>query len=223
MSGKKVKKSGKKSSTKTSKKVKELKNTKKKVSNGAEKKVSKKVESLPNEKWKLIKTKSETNRCLYKVSNFGRAKSINKQSKVERLLKPAKAAWNFLQLNLVLKNGDKQGLYYHRMVADLFVKKKKGKTFVVHLDGNKENNHFENLKWVDQKELTKIQKDSGLYDSKRYLSNKNVKLTAAKVRSLKKHLQKGKMTRTALANKFNVSMTQIKRIERGENWGDIEI
>ena len=182
-----------------------------------------KVESLPNEIWKAIETKSETNRCNYQISNFGRARSINKNSKVERLLKPAKAAWNFLQLNLVLKNGDKQGLYYHRMVANTFLKKKKDLNFVIHLDGNKENNHVDNLKWVNQKTLTEIQKENGLYDSKRYLKNKNVKLTAAKVRSLKKHLKKGKMTRTALSEKFKVSMTQIKRIERGENWGEITI
>ena len=216
--------SGKKSIKASTKKVakKTIAKTKKADSKQKVKKETK-VKSLPKEIWKNIKTKSETNRCVYQISNFGRAKSINKKSKVERLLKPAKAAWNFLQLNLVLKNGDKQGLYYHRMVANAFLKKKKGATFVVHLDGNKENNHVENLKWVDQKTLTEIQKENGLYDSKRYLKNKNVKLTAAKVRSLKKHLQKGKLTKTALSAKYKVSMTQIKRIERGENWGEITI
>jgi len=218
------KKSVKANSTKTAKKTAKKSVGKiKKANSNAKSRKQIKVESLPKEIWKNIETKSETNRCVYKISNFGRAKSINKNSKEERLLKPAKAAWNFLQLNLVLKNGDKQGLYYHRMVANAFLKKKKDLTFVVHLDGNKENNHFENLKWVNQKTLTGIQKENGLYNSKRYLKNKNVKLTAEKVRSLKKHLQKGKLTKTALSAKFEVSMTQIKRIERGENWGEITI
>ena len=206
-----------------SKKTKSIKPTKAvKNLKAVTKEVAIKIESLEGEKWKLVKTNSETNRCIYKISNFGRAKSIHRIKKSEKLLKPAKAAWNFLQLNVVLKDGKKQGLYYHRMVADAFLKKSAKKNFVVHLDSDKTNNHFSNLEWVDQKTLTKIQADNGLYDAKRYVKHKNVKLTFAKVKNLKKALRSGKLNKTALSKKFGVSLTQIKRIERGENWKHVE-
>lgn len=52
-----------------------------------------------------------------------------------------------------LKNQGKEKKYYiHRLVAFFFCDNPKGKPDVNHLDGNKLNNHSDNLEWVTQKE-----------------------------------------------------------------------
>ena len=43
-------------------------------------------------------------------------------------------------------------LYVHRMVAELFVPNPENKPFVDHIDTNRLNNHFSNLRWVTQTE-----------------------------------------------------------------------
>ena len=48
------------------------------------------------------------------------------------------------------------------------------------------------------------------------------KLTASKVKLLKDCLRKGKTKKKILAKQFGISMTQVKRIERGENWKEIK-
>ena len=50
----------------------------------------------------------------------------------------------------------------HRLVAISFLEqpKDKNKKFITHLDFNKANNHFRNLKWVDAKELVEHNKNN---------------------------------------------------------------
>ena len=48
-------------------------------------------------------------------------------------------------------------------------------------------------------------------------------LNEAKVKVIKRLLGKGKATKEGIAAQFGISSTQVKRIERGENWGDVKI
>ena len=45
--------------------------------------------------------------------------------------------------------------FFYRLVAEYFIpKENEDQTFVIHLDFDKSNDHIDNLKWVNKKELT---------------------------------------------------------------------
>ncbi len=117
----------------------------------------------------------------------------------------------------------------HRMVADYFLKKpKEDQTIVGHLDFDKLNNKLDNLKWMTPEENYAHQKLSP-HVIKEKLDRKtrrkelhpNTKLTTTKVMLLKKLLLQDKPMKQ-LVKQFKVTPTQILRIKRGENWGDVE-
>lgn len=55
----------------------------------------------------------------------------------------------YKSFNIILPDGSKKRLYAHRMVAIAFIPNSdKTKTQINHIDGNKLNNHADNLEWV---------------------------------------------------------------------------
>lgn len=117
----------------------------------------------------------------------------------------------------------------HRWVAEYFLKKpSEAHTVVAHLDYNKLNNRSNNLKWMTPEENYAHQQNSPYVIeekstrlNRRTTNSKVSKLTITKVMLLKKLLNQGKPMRT-LVKQFKITDTQILRIKRGENWGDIE-
>jgi hypothetical protein len=183
-----------------------------------------KVETEWNEEWKKITTKRPTNKVDYYISDYGRIKSVVKEDRKERLLKPAKMPKGYMTINMTVEGPKREVYHIHRLVHALFMKKQEGneKFFVVHKDGNKENNHVRNLEILDREQLTKRWDEKGFY-KEASTTGKHVKLTENKVRMLKKMLKSGKTKKRILARKFNISLTQVKRIEIGENWAHVEI
>lgn len=182
-----------------------------------------KINSFWNERWVRVKAKAPTKNCEYEFSDYGRMKSINKQTGEEKLLKGSKIKNGFMQLNLRLQGGIRQGYYLHKLVAEHFVDKAPDKNFVIHLDFDNNNNHYKNLQWVNQKELTAHQIKHGVYDAKNRKVASHVKMNESKVRLLKKRLKEGKTKRKILARSFGITETQLKRIESGENWGQVRL
>ncbi len=117
----------------------------------------------------------------------------------------------------------------HRLVAEQFCKKTSNRNLVIHKDFAKRNNKFTNLKWCTQEEVTAHQMKNPVVieafkarKGKRPENRTAFKLNETNVISIKRHLAKG-VKMSELARKFKVSETQIKRIQKGENWGDIKI
>ncbi len=117
----------------------------------------------------------------------------------------------------------------HRLVAEYFCKRAPKKMLVIHLDFNKRNNKPSNLKWVNQEECTVHQlknpnviKAFKARKGKRYEDGAGIKLNQTKVAVIKRQLFNG-VKPSKIAKKHNVSETQIRRIERGDNWGDIKM
>jgi LysM repeat protein len=116
----------------------------------------------------------------------------------------------------------------HRMVAEAFSKPKSpAQTIVIHLDHNKRNNHASNLKWVSQKMATEHQQKSPAVIKakkerfgKRFINSKVYKLNVKKVATLKRKIKDG-TSLSLLSKEYGITQTQLLRIKRGENWGDV--
>lgn len=108
-----------------------------------------------NEEWKDI----EGYEGLYQVSNKGRVKVLPHLVRrgfctctcPEKILTPRKKdnVYLFVGLSKGSKKSQKQK-YIHRLVASAFIENPLSKKEVDHIDGNRQNNNVENLRWVSR-------------------------------------------------------------------------
>ncbi|MGY5849892.1 HNH endonuclease [Salegentibacter sp. F14] len=186
------------------------------------------IKNFRQERWEILHKKEWQERFVYKISNFGRMISFLRNPEGE-LVKGGKIG-GYLNFSVKLKSGKSKSYYIHRMVAELFLKKKEGDKYVVHKNFQKDDNRASNLAWMTQEEWVKHQ-----YNSPKVKENKHKrklrkvvsysKLTYAQAVILKKKLlDPNRKTRIrVLAKQFGVSEMQLYRIKSGENWGDIEV
>lgn len=113
------------------------------------------------EEWKAV---AECNGEYY-VSSWGRVKSL-KFGK-ERILKPGLIGNGYPSVDLRYLNKKRKIQKIHRLVALAFISNPEKKGDVNHKDGNKCNNHVENLEWMTRKENIQHAWDNGLYESTR--------------------------------------------------------
>lgn len=123
------------------------------------------------------------------------------------------------------KNGKSTTLLLHRVVAANFCEKPSPRhKIVIHLDYNKENNYYRNLKWVTQEEAFEhMKKDINYIRSKPQFRGKGLKLTPERVKIIKQRIASGKTRIKILAKQFGVSDTVLYRIKAGTNWGHVKI
>lgn len=98
------------------------------------------------EQWKNI----EWYEGLYKVSSYGRVKSLSDRWGKERILKPKKDKNGYLVVGFH-KDGACKTYKIHRLVAQTFIENPNNLPQVNHKDENKENNCVENLEWCNVK------------------------------------------------------------------------
>lgn len=115
---------------------------------------------------------------LYKVSNWGRVKSMNyRRTGKEQIMNPAKTKKEYLCVSLY-KDENKKTFYIHKLVWDTFGSSPRNGHIlqVDHIDNNKENNHIDNLQLLNNRENTskmqltkekKVSKYIGVFWSKK--------------------------------------------------------
>ena len=110
----------------------------------------------------------------YHISDHGQVKSY-KYGK-ERILKQALAGYlgnQYLYVVIVIQS-EPTNKKIHRLVAQAFIENANNKPQVNHIDGNKLNNHIENLEWVTASENLQHAWDTGLNESQRLAVSKRV-------------------------------------------------
>jgi hypothetical protein len=120
--------------------------------------------------WKAI---ADSN-GIYYISDHGRVKSY-KYGK-ERILKPGLVGVTsnqYLAVVLTIQS-NKKTIKIHRLVALAFIENLENKYTVNHIDGNKLNNHKDNLEWATSKENIIHAWQNGLCESLRLARSKPV-------------------------------------------------
>ena len=173
------------------------------------------------ETWTELKMENFSPRALYEISNQGRVRSFASQ-KNGKILK-AHLVDGYPAISFRMSTGKSTVRYVHKLVAQHFLDKgSDDRTKVIHLDYDKTNNDFENLRWVNKAELeehlSKNPNKKVVYGQRHY-----TKLTETQVLRLKKRIfDPNRKTRLKLlAKEFGISEMQLYRIKRGENWGNV--
>jgi predicted DNA binding CopG/RHH family protein len=185
------------------------------------------IKKIQGENWKPLEfTGWKQLRKKYALSNSGRMVSYRENILEDGKLLNGSLTTGYKTLNLH-RPGNNGTLYLHREIARLFNRKNSPKhKYVIHLNHNKTDNSFKNLKWVTLEEMIAHQQHSPAKVAyKKVQANRAVglKLTASQVKSIKKTLssRNRQLTIKKLADKYGVSEMTMYRIKSGENWGRI--
>ena len=123
---------------------------------------------------------------IYQISSYGRLKSLSREITdifgtriVEEKIAQRSNNSIYFHTNLC-KNGEKKSTSIHRLVAQAFIPNPENKPCVNHIDGNKHNNHVENLEWVTYSENIQHAYRTGLIKPKKpkeKKTHKDIKLS----------------------------------------------
>lgn len=185
------------------------------------------IKKLNGEIWKQLKFKGwKQLRKKYAVSSHGRMASYHDEILADGKILQGSLTSGYKTLNLHI-DGTNGTIYFHREVAKLFNEKKSLKQkFVIHLNHVKTDNHYKNLKWSDQEEVSAHQQKSPhkiAYKKIQHSRTKGLKLDAKDVKAIKAMIgnKNRKLTHKQIAEKYDVSEMTIYRIKSGENWSNI--
>jgi len=154
----------------------------------------------------------------YYISNYGKVFSY-KKNKLKQL-KPYYDKDGYLIVNL-MQNNNRKAFKVHRLVAIYFINNINNLPQVNHIDGNKENNKYQNLEWCNSSQNNKHAYDSGLKPIKYGENTTNSKLTERQVIEIKNI--KNNFTNRKIAKIYKVNEKTIGDIFRGRTWKHIEV
>ena len=154
---------------------------------------------------------------LYKVSDFGRIMRTKDMPGTfdGKILKTHLNRGGYQTLN-IYKNGKRHIFTVHRLVMEAFVSIRPDDMQVNHKDGDKTNNHLDNLEYVTISENHRHAFRIGL-KSQRGDSASNRKLSVKDVYDIRKLLPEE--TQESIAKRFNVCRAAIGNIATGKSWG----
>lgn len=150
----------------------------------------------------------------YIVTTEGNIRNIN----TNRILKPKIRKDGYLEFGIYCSKYGKISKSAHRLVAIMFIPNPENKPFVNHIDGNKQNNHVNNLEWVTHQENMEHAKNHNLI--KRGSNNHNSVLNEDVVEEICKMLEFG-YRNVDIANSLGVKSHQVSLIRNKTVWGHI--
>lgn len=105
---------------------------------------------------------------LYQVSNFG---NIRRYKTGYEFLNRYKYKHKGYIRTALCKNNHVTHFYVHRLVAKVFIPNPENKSEVNHKDGDKTNNHVDNLEWCTRQENMKHARNTGLWNVTENMKN----------------------------------------------------
>lgn len=155
----------------------------------------------------------------YAVSSTGRVKSLARPGsgapKVDIIMSPLVKGNKYLS---VMLSGKRH--YVHRLVAQAFIGNPSNKPCVNHIDGDKDNNHVDNLEWVTYSENMHHAVKNGLTNHPKGEAKHGSKLKENDIKDIRKRANLGE-TATSLSKFFKVSSSHIRKIIRREKWAHV--
>lgn len=146
---------------------------------------------------------------LYAVSDLGRVMSLRNG----RALKPLHVSDGYLAVKL--HRADRgTSASIHRLVCAAFHGAPEAGQQAAHLDGNRENNRADNLKWVSPKENTAHKREHGTHQAGE--RHPRAKLTAEQVAEIRRSGE----TARELAERFGMHPVSIRQIRSGRRWSE---
>ncbi|WP_083826968.1 HNH endonuclease [Paenibacillus sp. HGF7] len=153
----------------------------------------------------------KVNEAPWYISNFGRVKTI--KGRCGGWLRTASTNNSgYLFVNYNNKNH-----YLHRLVAHYFINPIPKGMVVNHKDGNKTNNHVNNLEIITYKENTRHAYDNGLMTPLHGQENSMSKLTNIQAKNLISDILNG-LTNSELALKYGLHDRYISLVRHKKRW-----
>jgi transposase-like protein len=156
----------------------------------------------------------------YEISNFGSIKSYTPNSDEFKILKGRSSNGYFIFEYRHNTNNRLIKQLIHRIVALHFLETPQPhENCVLHIDGNKNNNHVLNLRWASISEAGTIGFEKQKLQDRKKIKN-IVKLTQSKVDLIRKILANPNRTtrKKMIAKQFGISTMTLYRIEAGLLW-----
>lgn len=140
-----------------------------------------------------------------------------------RVVKSRLMKSGYLRVLLHSKSGVPKAFYVHRLVAMAWIPNPDNLPMVMHLDNNRSNNHFRNLKWGTQSDNMSQASHDGMMDKqhqKGWLCH-NSKLNEQEFLTIIRLIDKGFSNKVILEEvKFKVSYSSIYNIRKRYINGD---
>ncbi len=157
---------------------------------------------MENEIWKTVGGYEG----IYEVSPLGKVRNIKKAFILSIFY-----GNKYCNVKLIAKRH-----LMHRLVAAAFIPNPNNLPEVNHIDGNKENNHVNNLEWCTRSENMKHAFRIGKI-SLAGMNSRSRKLNESQVLEIYSSKEKG----VYLAQKFNVTSANITDIQKGKIWSTV--
>lgn len=171
------------------------------------------------EEWRRLVYQGKDYGNWYEVSNYGEIRNP-RTKKVRRK--------NILKTGYYFVNGSIGSRKYkitfknHKAVAETFIRNPNNFPIINHKDGNKLNNHVNNLEWCTFKHNTQHAYANGLVLIKRGEDSSSAKLTLGQVEYIRKNYipRDRKFGTRGLARKFGVHHSTIENILKYVTWNN---
>lgn len=156
---------------------------------------------------------------VYQISMYGRIRRFwSNANNGYKILNPwVDRKTGYKRVDLCI-NRKKDVRKVHRLVLETFVGPCRSLMEGRHLDGNRQNNHLNNLRWGTKSEN---QQDRKIHNTNNREIG-NTKLTFDQIRRIKQLLRSGSKTHNQIAGIFGVSRSAVTDINTGKRWRCVE-